>query len=734
MQTLIFRSFFAILFFCTSLVAFSQSEKDSLLNQVSTSKDPVVKANSLVKLAAITRDKDVEQAKKYASEALFISQTNNLCAIEVGALTQLGLIMRTGGSTEQSINYFDDALDKLKTCPSSGTRAKILVNKAEMLGMIGKIEESLALLNEAESDILKDGDQLKIANFYNGRGSTYDDAGRFDEAIKEYDRSYDLYIKAGSIDGALQALGNEGIVYRKQAKFDKALECYMTVIQKAETAGLDQIAAGAYLNSGNVFNQLSNYGQAEQNYLKAQESFNKIKNIRGQMVAFHCLASVCIDSDRLEEGIQFLGKAEGIALTRKDNLALAKIYNNYGSAYYKLKRYDKSVDYYKRAIKLKKQGNAESSLGDTYSSLAQAYFSMGDLKEASETIDLAIKICKKYEEMEILREALLIKSDIDKASGKLNESILALKEAEQLEDSIYQLESVKIINDLNTKYHTKEKEASIQTLTKEQLKKDLTIKAQKERNLMLTFIIGSIALLLIVVIFFYFRIRNLNKDISYQKQIATTANEAKEKLFKILSHDLRSPLGTVVTRLKKNNMPELAMDVSKTLSMLDNTLTWIRTKSEDLKPEPVHFDMQELVDEVFLEQQLLADSKKISLFSASDNEVPVFADEEMMRVALRNIVNNAIKFSEVSSIIKAEFNVQESYVSLSIQDSGKNLPVDIIQKINRETIVSTPGSMGEQGLGIGLTISNQFLQLNGATLTARTNDDGGEFIIEIPKA
>ncbi len=229
-----------------------------------------------------------------------------------------------------------------------------------------------------------------------------------------------------------------------------------------------------------------------------------------------------------------------------------------------------------------------------------------------------------------------------------------------------------------------------------------------------------------------------------------TALKEKDQLISVIAHDLKNPMFSIVTALSTLLKKEDKMDADtgKLLNgiylsafnlqnILLKLLEWARGKREDICCIPQDKSLKKLTSDVVGLLRPLAEEKQISIIVFPD-EIGHFCkmDTRMIGTALRNILNNAIKFTASQGKITIRLFETENTVGVSISDNGVGMtPEQINNLMHREEINSTQGTNGELGTGLGLKLSKEFVEKNGGALSIKSVIGGGSiFTILLPKS
>lgn len=240
-------------------------------------------------------------------------------------------------------------------------------------------------------------------------------------------------------------------------------------------------------------------------------------------------------------------------------------------------------------------------------------------------------------------------------------------------------------------------------------------------------------------------ILNKNEEISMQAESLENLNLTKDKIFSIISHDLRGPIHQVQQMLNlleytfitegdfKSVLPDLKESVRYTVSLTDNLLHWARNQMEGVKVKPSTFDIHEIIEENFRLFRPLATRKNIALTNTFENHADVYADKDMIKLVIRNLVNNAIKFTDTTGNVEMGAHIKENYITVYIADTGKGIRKEDVSKILQKETFSTSGTQGERGVGLGLSLCQEFIEKNSGQLYIESElNKGSKFSFTIP--
>ena len=224
----------------------------------------------------------------------------------------------------------------------------------------------------------------------------------------------------------------------------------------------------------------------------------------------------------------------------------------------------------------------------------------------------------------------------------------------------------------------------------------------------------------------------------------------RDKMYSVIAHDLRSPmasmkmlLNTIMMSVEKDkidpdifDMLEMSNKTSEEVfSLLDNLLKWTKSQLGKLTVIPQKLDISELADGVVEVMNSVAEVKHIKLIRTDHESFFVYVDIEMIKSILRNLISNAVKFSNPDSEIKVGIKAEDGKVIVSVTDSGKGIKKEDQHKLLKDsTHFNTYGTNSEEGSGLGLLLCRDFARKNGGELWFESEENlGSVFSFSLPQ-
>ena len=237
--------------------------------------------------------------------------------------------------------------------------------------------------------------------------------------------------------------------------------------------------------------------------------------------------------------------------------------------------------------------------------------------------------------------------------------------------------------------------------------------------------------------------------LKYSTEELRKSNAMKDKLFSIIAHDLRGPVGNLGTSLDVlidnfdyfdkevlfENLNELKKSASRAYELLQNLLKWSRSQSNTIEFSPLKFKLKKLVDDNIELLSGMSSEKSIRFETSVDGEIFIQADINMLRTILRNLFN-ALKFSFPDSTIFVSAVKKENMVEVSVKDNGVGIEKENMAKLFvPHEHFTTYGTKNEKGTGIGLNLCKDFVERNGGKIYVESEaGKGTKFIFTVPLA
>jgi len=239
----------------------------------------------------------------------------------------------------------------------------------------------------------------------------------------------------------------------------------------------------------------------------------------------------------------------------------------------------------------------------------------------------------------------------------------------------------------------------------------------------------------------------LNIELNNTIEALNFSNAQKDRLFSIIGHDLKNPAGAIKNFLEalhedyddmeeseKRDFIKYSYESSERLvKLLLDLLEWGRLSRGQMNIEFKKIDLNNIILDIFTLLESNARQKDISLMTDIDN-ISLLCDSDMLNTVIRNLVNNAIKFTPRGGTISISYDFSDNFHLISVKDTGIGMSEDYIQDIFKvDKVTTSPGTEEEQGTGLGLPICKEFVEKCGGEISVKSKLNAGSiFTIKLP--
>lgn len=621
--------------------------------------------------------------------------------------------------------------------------------------------QALEYFNKSLANYRKIGNLSYIAGSINQIGNIYKRLNKYDLALENYLQALRIWQGKGEQSKVASALTNIGIIYEDISNYSKALESYSQSLKIKRNLGNQKEIAYSLHIIGNTYLKSGNASEALKYYT---ESLSLRKDVGDKISIANSLKSlgnVNLELKNYPSSINYLKEALQIREEIGDIKGVSDILNDIGNFYNAINKPDEALEYYNQTIELCKK------TGDLYLT-AVCNKKIGVIKlnkgldvEGLENIYSSLQIGKETKNLEIIKNAyfeLFSYFNLTDDKAKALEYYMSFTE---VKDSITSKLNSQRLVEIQMNFELEESyseitriENEITELTAEKKFKDLELRKQKNvRNLL--FVIVLITLISVILIFIQYlskrktnvllhekinEVDKANRLLKESEEDLKILNATKDKFFSIIAHDLRNPFNALhglaqylfenYSDFSENEVKEsleiIYNSADDLLELLENLLHWSRTQRGVMQFSPIDIDLAKIINKIFNQLKMNADKKKINLINEIPAEYIIVADLDMLTVIIRNLVSNAIKFSNKNSFIRISNKDTNDFAEISVMDNGVGISKENIKKLFRIDIHhSTSGTSEEQGSGLGLILCREFVEKHGGKIWVESEKNKG---------
>ncbi|WP_031425376.1 tetratricopeptide repeat-containing sensor histidine kinase [Flavimarina sp. Hel_I_48] len=558
-----------------------------------------------------------------------------------------------------------------------------------------------------------------------------------------------------SNDRALAAANNRrGVYYMITSNNTKAMLELIKAEKYYSNVGDTTKLAGVYNNLGANDFYIKDYNSSLYNYKKGLKILDRFQHPELYLVFVLNLSEVNLELKQLDSAVFYAEQAIDLSLRLKDKRKLATAYYHMGTARLKMQSYPEALSYLIQALTYK-------DIPIQYDTRARIY-KVGSLVGLDRMGEAKVQLNELEEKVlnasdkTIIMQFYQIKSQFYKSSGQFEEALVYAEKYQVLNEELQNIDQVQIRENLKVKSNISQKENENKLLRHEAELNNLKIINQ--RNLIWS--VGVFIFILLILVLVLSRMYEVNQKANIRLQTKQKVlnrdnrnlekqNTQKNNLFSIVAHDVKSPLGAIMTSINmlKDNISdfseqelnlltsELSRQAESLYNLLDGALTWTKSQMEGYKFYRKNLNACTVIQSIIDVERVSISKKELTITNQIPEDFEVYADAQVIEVVMRNLINNAIKFTVPGGTIRFEASTNEKESRLSVIDNGLGISQDKIDQIFVERQRYTRKGTGDEvGNGIGLILCSEIAKAMGGGIEVKsTVGRGSNFTLVIPK-
>ena len=663
---------------------------DSLLKVLDTQKEDTSKVNTLNALSRqLWQTSSYSQAKKYADDALSLSEKIKFNIGKANAYNNIGIVYELQGNYPEALK---NQLSALSISEGIGNKKGIGFSYnciAVIYSHQGNYSEALKYYLTSLKTLKELGEKRGISTLYNNIGNTYSDLGNYPKALNNYLASLKINEGMGYKWGIGASYSNIGSIYSNQGNYPEALKNYLASLKIKEEFGAIDDVASSYNDIGFIYEMQNNYPEALKNYLASLKIFEKIGAKRGIAASYSNIGSIYSDQGNYPEALKNHFASLKISEDIGDKEGIASSYNNLGEVYLKLKNFSEAKQFLIDGLTLSKKINSKDDIKRSYQELTTLDSATANWEGAYQNYRLLIlyrdslvsegsskKILQSQMQYEFDKKEDLLNYQQALTNEKLKQQTLLSQQQQQtlllkekefaLVSNEQQLQQMQIEKDhadyAMQKAEGDKKQSQLVILNKEKVIQSLELNKQKQlRN----YLIAGLVLFSLLSFFIY-------RNYRYRQNLRLLT--IRNKIASDLHDDVGSTLSSIsifsqmAQQQSKDVIPMLETIGESSRKMLDAIADIVWT----INPENDQFE------KIIMRMRSFA----YELLGAKNIDFEFIADDEVAKMKLpmnvrknlylifKEATNNMVKYSGAG---KALFTVKEekNKLTMLIKDNGK---------------------------------------------------------------
>jgi len=586
---------------------------------------------------------------------------------------------------------------------------------------------------------------------------------------RSYDTSLIMAIHANTIAQELDSpdliatsLYMIGNAHYLMGNYPSSMDHYLQALELREELGDSNYIAGSYNNIGAVYLHMDDEQQALEYFIKSYNIFRALGDDNQLFAILNNIGAVYIDNEIFDTAYQYFVQASEIAERNGDETNLSIALTNLGKTALSMGLYKQSEEYQLKAYEISYKLGDMGMMATIKSNLGELYMRSGNFPAALDAFQESLLLARDINSLPIIQENFKNLSDYYNLRGQHKQALRFFKMYSSVKDSLLSQEGMTQIKEMELKFNARSLQQEIELLQMENEIQNLKGTRLKYGIISLIIIVLTLALLFTV----YFQrnrfkkettriledknkqLEKANKKLQESEKHLKKLNSTKDKFFSIIGHDLRNPLNALLgfSELISGNWREYSSEeiqkYSKIINeaaknihqLIENLLEWSRSQSGNIEFNPHESNLSSIVEEIVKIFQIQAEKKVITI----DTEIPegtlVFADRNLLTTILRNLVNNAVKYTPKKGKVMISCVQTGEGPEISVKDTGVGMTKEQMGKLF--SLVhgpSTPGTAEEKGTGLGLILCKEFVDKHSGRIWAESeHGKGSTFTFLLP--
>lgn len=665
--------------------------------------------------------------------------------------------------------YIDSLSIELAFQNQDSTKVETSLKLIKSLYKIKEYDRALKYIVESEKLSTQLNYLKGIAEITYYKALIYAEKDDYINAASGYNKAKSLYKELNNTLGIAKVNNSIGLIEIKRGNYQKGLQYSLSAIKELENRGLKNELRLAYSNLAEAYYDINAYDKSIAFHLKVLNIYNQLNDNVGinktniQLADLYSIKS---------EHRKAIGYYEEVLESDddKDDSIYAYIYPKLGGEYLKFNDFDKAEKHLVKGYNLTRRSKNKTNFLTVLNNLGDLNTQKDRLKLAEKQLTEAGVIAKRTNnKKELLKHYKLMKA-LDSTKRKFDKAFVWQRKYYDLKNSLEKTSENKdlsvqtlSVSELDSSLNKKESSKTILPIIAQNR---INIERQEEQSKFKYIIYGLIAALIIITTLLVLLFLKRNNTIKYTQELEEknikielqneafseqtkhleNVNSVKDKLFSIVSHDLKDSLSSIngfIDLLKDgslsreefdNLIPELSENANNASLLLFNLLNWSKSQMQSLEPKPSLFDVQEVFeDKVKLFEQRM-ENKGITLTNSSLRDF-AYADRSMFEIVVQNLLANALKFCKNSDNITISNHINNGSCIVSIADTGIGISKNNIDKLFKNSSFTTNGTNNEKGTGLGLSICKELIELNNGKIWVESKlNEGSTFFVQLPKS
>ncbi|RFZ82782.1 hypothetical protein DYU05_11495 [Mucilaginibacter terrenus] len=679
-----------------------------------------VKVNRLIRLASNYFQSNPDSAFYFAQKGVELARKINYPEGIANGLLQTG-----------HVNYFKGRSDPAKR----------------------DLEEAIAIFKQLKND-------KGLSAAYVSLGRMYNLLANYHDALKYLNLALVINKRIDDEPALTNNYKNIGVIYYSQGELSKALDFYYKGLYIAVKNQYRIPSAELYNNIGVVLQSMEVYPTALEYFEKALRLFKGTKSYQAVGTVNENIGEVLLAQKQYKKAVNNLTQSLAVAKRQGDIDGLCSLYTDLGLCFAYTNNSAKGLLYLDTAVQLSQKYKYVYNQAYALIGLSTVYNMQHNYSKAYDNAMQGYKLAGQLKNISVRAKASQQLSETLAGLNRFNEAYRYLNEYLSIKTKLKDNESIQKLTSYNyaLDFSTKERQ-----LKEEERDRNLLFQQEIARQRSLIIISFVVIVAMVIILFSYYRQKKAQQKINALLEVKNSEvilqkasldeqthklndlNSLKDRLISILAHDLRAPLSTLrgvfdllqdesITHQEMLDMiPGVIKNLDYTSDFLDTLLFWINSQLSSFANSVSTFRVKDVLKYEIDSYVNSAAKKGVSLTDQVPAGLSALADPNSIRIVIRNLVTNAIKFTAKGDTIGVCAIREANKVVISIKDSGSGMDATQLSKLFKERVDSQVGTNKELGTGLGLLFCKDLIErCNGKIWVISEQGVGTTFSFSLP--
>ncbi len=662
----------------------------------------------------------------------------------------------------QDINANQELINKFKAQVDTISNDSIKIMRLLNIGWLYDNQGSDSSIYFADKALILAKETMQhdlMAHSHYSLGIMLTHKSNYTDAILNLEKCLTIYESLNNKTAQVAVLMQLGVAYSYISAFSKSLEYYLLSSDINKTLADSSIMAVLDNNIGVLYSELNESDKALEYYFKALAIDSAKRDTTNIILDYNNISFLYLKKKDFKNSHIYIKKAMRLTNRFKLNeFAKIVVKQSLGEYYLEVGQMDSAYVYLMDTYHQNLKSNRDKETAYSCFILAKYFEELNDFDTSIDYYKKALDMTDRYGYTQQNSEIYFRLGKIYELQYDYQAAYNAILKSQSISDSLNLSKVRKTMADYELQ---KELEMTrLQALLEQQKnEQELEYDTARMRFFIISMIIITLLTLLVLITYMraykikkkaHKKLQDQNKVIQLQKEDLRQVNKTKDKFFSLIAHDLKNPFNIIIgyselllydeEYREGERLDEMLNIIHRKAvlshTFLENLLDWARSQSGKIQIEPTDFKMNDVINDNVDFFSETASLKNIILHSEMNGDLSVHCDRKMVDTIIRNLISNAIKFTEEGGKVEIKQKSDGKYACISVEDTGVGISKENIKRLFKiDDHFQNEGTAEEKGTGLGLILSKEFIDKNNGHIKVESFEGKGSiFTVSLPLA